>query len=114
MRWNITDMLVSPTTGTAFAVARTLNNKALIIWYRGDYFLRPGDLLLTDLKGIIIEGRMRDFKVIHTMPYFPTIWNTLKKSCRCPGNDNISLRECNNQEGCLFELCPYGIKKFLN
>ncbi len=79
MRWNITDMLVSPATGTAFALARTQQDKAVIVWYRGHYFLRPGNILVTDSKGIIIDGRMHEFKVIHTMPYFPTIWKTLKK-----------------------------------
>ena len=110
MRWNITDMLVSPATGTAFALARTQHDKAVIVWYRGHYFLRPGNILVTDSKGIIMDGRMHEFKVIHTMPYFPTIWNTLKNSCSCPGNDNISLRECDKQNECLFPLCPYGIK----
>ena len=110
MRWNITDMLVSSATGTAFAIARNAAGKSVILWYRSDYYLRPGNILQTDSKGIILDGRIQDFRVIHTMPYFPTIWRTLKNSCECPGNDNVSLRSCDKQRKCLFELCPYGIK----
>ncbi|WP_342325392.1 anti-adapter protein iraM [Kosakonia sp. BYX6] len=110
MRWNITDMLVSPTTGTAFAVASNSAGKSVIVWYKGDYFLRPNNSLQTDAKGIIVNGKMHQFSVIHTMPYFHHTWEKLKNSCHCPGNDNISLRTCDQQHGCLFELCPYGIK----
>ncbi|MFE4110207.1 anti-adapter protein iraM [Kosakonia sp. YIM B13611] len=110
MRWDITDMLLSPTTGTAFAVARNSENLSVIVWYRGNYFLRPNNHLHTDGSRVSIDGKLQNFRVIHTMPFFPAIWRTLKNSCHCPGNDNVSLRNCEKQQTCLFELCPYGIK----
>lgn len=45
MRWDITDMLLSPTTGTAFAVARNSENLSVIVWYRGNYFFASEQLV---------------------------------------------------------------------
>ncbi len=112
MRWSITDMLVSPSTGTAFAIARNSDHLSIIVWYRGDYFLRPDNHLRIEGSRIVIDGRAQELRVIHTMPFFPAIWKTLKNSCCCPGNDDVSLRKCDKQQQCLFELCPYGIKMF--
>ncbi|AMO49632.1 hypothetical protein GA0061071_105148 [Kosakonia oryzendophytica] len=110
MHWNITDMLVSPATGTAFALARNTSELSVIIWYKGSYFLRPNNKLKTDAQGVIVDGKSRNFNIVHTMPFFPSVWRTIKNSCNCPGNDNVSLRNCDQQQDCLFELCPYGIK----
>ncbi|WP_072037714.1 hypothetical protein [Enterobacter sp. Bisph1] len=112
MRWDITDMLLSPTTGTAFAVARNSDQFSVIVWYRGNYFLRTNNHLEIEGSLIFIDGKVQDLRVIHTMPFIPSIWRTLKNSCHCPGNENISLRTCERQNECLFELCPYGIKMF--
>ncbi|MGY5956977.1 anti-adapter protein iraM [Kosakonia sp. BK9b] len=109
MRWNITDMLVSPSTGTAFAVARSAAEQEIILWYKGDYFLRPDDTLHITREGHVIDEKERKLTLIHALPYFPTLWRTIKKSTACPGNDNVSLRNCEKPE-CVFELCPYGIK----
>lgn len=110
MRWDIMDMLLSPTTGTAFAVAKSTADLSVIIWYRGEYFLRPNNHLRTNGEHVYIDGKRQEFRIIHAMPFFPFIWQTLKNSCHCPGNDNVSLRTCEKQQSCIFELCPYGIK----
>lgn len=110
MRWNITEMLVSPTTKTAFALARSTPELAVIVWYKGNYFLRPDNILHTHPEHFTVDGKARDFNIIHTLPFFPSVWQTLKRGCLCPGNDDVSLRTCENQTLCEFELCPYGIK----
>lgn len=110
MRWNITEMLVSPTTRTAFALARSTPEMAVIVWYKGSYFLRPDNILNMDKEHFTVDGKPRDFNIIHTLPFYPSVWQTLKKGCHCPGNEDVSLRSCENQKNCEFELCPYGIK----
>lgn len=110
MRWNITEMLVSPTTGTAFALARSTPEMAVIVWYKGSYFLRPDNILHTHTGHFTVDGKIRDFSIIHMLPYFPSVWQTIKRGCHCPGNDDVSLRACYNHGICEFDLCPYGIK----
>jgi len=110
MRWNITEMLVSPTTKTAFAKAGFTDELSVIIWYKGSYFLRPGNILHTTSLGEFVNGEARDFTIIHSMPWSADAWYKLKTKTNCPGNYNSSLRFCDKQDTCLFELCPYGIK----
>ncbi|QJT80883.1 anti-adapter protein iraM [Kosakonia sp. MUSA4] len=110
MRWNITEMLVSPTTKTAFALAHNTPELAVIFWYKGNYFLRPDNILHTYQEHFVVNGKTCDFNIIHTLPFYPSIWQTLKKGCHCPGNEDISLRTCEHQKICEFDLCPYGIK----
>ncbi|MGP3591850.1 hypothetical protein [Vagococcus sp. WN89Y] len=110
MRWNITEMLVSPGTRMAFAKAGLTNELSVIIWYEGLYFLRPGNILHTTSLGVFVDGEERDFTIIHSMPWSAETWEKLKTKTNCPGNYNKSLRSCDTQDMCLFELCPYGIK----
>ncbi|SFT68575.1 hypothetical protein SAMN05192562_1011498 [Kosakonia arachidis] len=110
MRWSITETLVSPTTKTAFALARNTPGLMIIFWYKGNYFLRPDNILYTYQEHLTVDGKECDFDIIHTLPFFPCVWQTLRKGCRCPGNENISLRTCDHQKNCAFDICPYGIK----
>lgn len=111
MRWNITEMLVSPTTGTAFAKAGCTDELSVIIWYKGNYFLRPDNMLHTTALGVFVDGQVRDFTIIHSMPWSAELWQKLVKKSDCPGNNHPGVRVCDKQKDCLFELCPYGVQK---
>lgn len=110
MRWNIAQMLVSPTTKTAFALARNTPGQTVIFWYKGNHFLRPDNVLHTYHEHLTVDGKECSVDIIHTLPFFPYVWQTLRKGCRCPGNENISLTTCEHQNNCEFDICPYGIK----
>lgn len=112
MDWKIIDSLASPDTGSFFSIAQTSKNLKLILWCKGDYFLRQGNILTTAALGLLVDGRPRTISVIHASPYNPHIWQNLVNKTNCPGNTKAVLTACQKGSGCLFALCPYGLKAY--
>ena len=111
MHWDITEMLASPTTGTAFAIAVSPKGFKVILWYKGSYFLRPDNNIFTSSIGLLVNNQPRDIDVIHLFPYRAAFWQTTKAGAQCPGNELPHLEQCSRSSACQFELCPYGIEK---
>lgn len=109
MHWEIKKMLVCPGSGTAYAVATTPGDMDIIVWYKGSYFLRPGNTLTTSDLGLFVNGRPRDIKLISCFPYTRSLWLYYKVRTACPGNNNELLSHCNDTDHCQFEYCPYGV-----
>ncbi|MCK1967978.1 anti-adapter protein iraM [Franconibacter sp. IITDAS19] len=112
MNWKIIDSLASPDTGSFFSIAQSSRNLKLILWCKGDYFLRQGNILTTAALGLLVDGRPRNISVIHASPYNPDIWQNLVHKTNCPGNTKAALTFCQKENGCLFALCPYGLKAY--
>ncbi|NIY47455.1 anti-adapter protein IraM [Cedecea colo] len=111
MDWFIKQTFVCPNTGTAFALATCMRNLKLILWYRGDYFLREGNILSTSPYGLIVNGKERELVIMHAFPFSSTLWTSFRNNIHCPGNNHPFIRECAERWKCLFENCPYGISK---
>lgn len=109
MEWDIDAMLASPCTGTAFARATSGKGLRLIIWYKGSWFLRPDNKLITSQVGLFVNDKPRDINIIHCFPYSDALWESLKSNAQCPGNSEPRLDNCQQVQNCLFKLCPYGI-----
>ncbi|WES70223.1 anti-adapter protein IraM [Superficieibacter sp. HKU1] len=110
MDWEIEHTLVCPVTGTGFAIASAVKNMKLILWYKGNYFLRKGNILTHSPFGVIVNGRRTSIAIIHTFHYSGALWNTFKNRISCPGNDDPTLTVCHRYKECVFTLCPYGAK----
>lgn len=113
MEWIVEKQLVSPTTGTFFALASDTNNTKVIIWYKGSYFIRSGNIIKTGCFGIVINGKARNIEVMHTFPFNHTVWNTFTSTISCPGNEGVIRCESTCSDRCLFDICPYGNKPLL-
>lgn len=110
MDWFIKQALACPNTGTTFAKASCMRNLKLILWYRGDYFLRQGNTLSTSPFGLIVNGKRRDLIIAHAFPFSPSLWNSLINNMDCPGNTDQFIAECPKRPKCMFKHCPYGVK----
>lgn len=110
MDWEIEQTLVCPKTGTGFAVASAVKNMKLIVWYKGNYFLRTGNILSHSPFGVIVNGRRTSIAIIHTFHYSGALWQTFKNRITCPGNDEPGIINCQHRKTCIFTLCPYGAK----
>lgn len=109
MEWVVENQLVCPQTGTFFALASGAKNLKLILWYKGNYFIRSGNVIRTGYFGLHINGRARSLEILHAFPFSQPVWNTFKSAMNCPGNDGNMANRCLNAEPCLFQLCPYGL-----
>lgn len=108
MYWVVEKRMVCPRTGTIFIHVLTVKNLRLIIWYKGDYFISVGSVLVTSPFGIVIDGKIRALNILRTFPYNSTLWSSFLKSSGCPGNEGALITRCMHRRDCVFALCPYG------
>ncbi len=108
MYWVVENRMVCPRTGTMFIHVLTIKNLRLIVWYKGDYFVSVGSVLITGPFGVAIDGKLRPLQIIRAFPYKPALWDSLLAGAGCPGNDGSIVTRCENRENCVFALCPYG------
>ncbi|HFZ8995632.1 TPA: anti-adapter protein iraM [Citrobacter freundii] len=113
MDWKIIDSLADPNTGSYFSVVQGSKNLKLILWCRGDYFLRQNSKLSTGEQGLYVNDQLRNISVLHVLPYNVRLWQTLIKKTDCPGNTNKSLVCCPVNKKCLLKPCPYIPQKHL-
>lgn len=111
MYWVVENRMVCPRTGTFFIHVLTVKNLRLIIWYKGEYFISIGSVLITGPFGIAVDGRLRSLQILRTFPFKPTFWSTFLENSCCPGNDGMLVTRCERHRDCVFALCPYGAMK---
>ncbi|EPH6762619.1 anti-adapter protein IraM [Cronobacter dublinensis] len=112
MDWKIVDTLASPDTGTTFTLVQTSYGLRYILWFKGDYFLRRGQVLATSPEGLLVDGRLREIAVIHAAPHSARLWQNLAEKTDCPGNAGATTTACPAGKRCLFKLCPYGLRDY--
>jgi len=108
MYWVVENRMVCPRTGTIFIHVLTVKNLRLIIWYKGDYFISTGSVLITGPFGIAVDGTLRKLHILRTFPYNATFWSSFVANSGCPGNDGTLITHCKHHSDCVFALCPYG------
>jgi hypothetical protein len=108
MEWKINHTLACPKTGTSFAQIST-SNLRLILWYRGDYFLREGNIVATNPFGVIVNDRITEIEFIHAFPFTMQLWESFKTNTDCPGNQDPLITKCCRRPHCLLQNCPYGV-----
>lgn len=108
MYWVVENRMVCPRTGTIFIHVLTVKNLRLIIWYKGDYFISIGSVLVTSPFGIAVDGKLRTLHILRTFPYTPSFWSSFLENSGCPGNEEGLITRCANRQKCVFALCPYG------
>lgn len=108
MYWVVENRMVCPRTGTIFIHVLTVKNLRLIIWYKGDYFISIGSVLVTSPFGIAIDGKIKKLHILRTFPYKPSLWSSFLQNSDCPGNEGALITRCARRQHCMFALCPYG------
>jgi len=109
MKWVVIDSIVNPETGMAFSCIITDRELKLIIWYKANGFLFPGDELITSDLGLFINGRSEALTLCNISPFSATFWQTVFRQSRCPGNAEIKPGRCDFGGVCHVKNCPYGL-----
>lgn len=107
MDWNIQQFMVCPESGTMYSQVLSARNLRLILWCKGDYFLRQGSVLCCSPFGIVVNGKIRQIEVLHAFPYSPSLWDSLQGRSLCPGNGNPVINQCSRLAACVLQRCPY-------
>ncbi len=101
MYWVVEERMVCPRTGTIFIHVLTVKNLRLIIWFKGDYFISPGSVLVTGPFGIAVDGRLRQLHILRAFPYTPPFghhfWRTRRAraiTAPCSPAANIARIVC--------------------
>jgi hypothetical protein len=72
------------------------------------YGIRVRSMLRSSEFGLVINGMIREIKVIHFLPFNHSLWHMLEDKLGCPGNKAPLLNKCDKKTKCVFKLCPYG------
>lgn len=112
MEWKIVETIASPETGTFFGKVETTYGLNYILWFKGDYYVRPGEVVTMTEKGILIDNRRRRVWIAHAMPYSSIRWLGFRMKNECPGNRCELNQRCNSTAQCRFKLCPFGLKQY--
>ena len=113
MEWKVIEIIASPDTGTIFGRVETHYGLNYILWFKGEYYLRPGEVITTCKQGILVDNRRRRVWVVHAIPFSSTRWMGLQRLNDCPGNRQNAEQSCPVDKPCRFTLCPFGLKKYL-
>lgn len=112
MKWKIVDTIASPESGTVYGKVETSCGLNYILWFKGDYYVRTGEVITMTEKGILIDNLRRRVWIAHAMPYSSIRWLRFRMKTDCPGNRREVSHICDSEVACQFKLCPYGLKKY--
>ncbi len=113
MEWKIVETVASPETGTFFGKVETSYGLNYILWFKGDYYVRPGEVVMMTEKGILIDDRRRPVWIAHVMTYSSVRWLGFRMKNECPGNRRDMSQQCDRELPCRFKLCPFGLKQYI-
>lgn len=112
MEWKIVETVASPETGTFYGKVETSYGLNYILWFKGDYYVRPREFVMMTEKGILIDNRRRRVWIAHAMPYSSIRWLGLRMKNECPGNRREKSHRCDSELPCRFKICPFGLKQY--
>lgn len=112
MEWKIVETIASPETGTFFGRVETTYGLSYILLFKGDYYVRPGEVVTMTEKGILIDNRRRRVWIAHAIPYSSICWLGFRMKNDCPGNRREMSQRCESESPCQFTLCPFGLKHY--
>ena len=109
--WISLGTIVSPITGTFFTKIITQYNHKYLLWYHGEYLIKPGDNIKVNKNGIVISEKLRKINIIQIDKYSPTLWRVMHNMSSCPGDKEPENSFCTSSVRCIFKTCPYGKKR---
>ncbi|MCU6412940.1 hypothetical protein [Enterobacter cloacae] len=92
--WISLGTIVSPITGTFFTKIITQHNHKYLLWYKGDYLIKPGDKITVNNNGFIISEKLRAVNIIQIDKYSPTLWRVMHNMSSCPGDREPETPYC--------------------
>ncbi|MHA0871978.1 hypothetical protein [Enterobacter pasteurii] len=113
MEWKVVETIASPESGTIFCKVETHYGLNYILWLKGDYYVRAGEIITTSNEGILINDRRRRVWIAQAMPFSSIGWMGFRKKNECPGNRQEMDRPCSVEAPCQFKLCPFGLKRYI-
>lgn len=112
MEWKIVETVASPETGTLYGKVETSYGLNYILWFKGDYYVRPGEVVMMTEKGMLIDNRQRRVWIVQAMPYSSIRWLGIRMKNECPGNRREMSQRCDSGLPCQFKLCPFGLRHY--
>lgn len=106
--WISLGTIVSPITGTFFTKIVTQHNHKYLLWYKGDYLIKPGDKIKVSNNGFVVSGQLRSVNIIQIDKYSPTLWRVMHNMSSCPGDREPENPYCKSTTRCIFKSCPHG------
>jgi hypothetical protein len=79
----------------------------MVILYRGNLFLRPGDKVTPIKDGIVLNGKNTAITLYHKAPYNAEVWNLIRVTSACPGDNPLKSPSQACPDECYIETCPY-------
>ncbi|EQA1583307.1 anti-adapter protein IraM [Enterobacter hormaechei] len=86
MEWITREGIFNPDTGTRFIVIESLKKLRLIIWYDGDFSIPTDAVLVPTDFGVVVNGVIRNIKIIHIFTYNSELLSLLRSRSNCPGD----------------------------
>ncbi|MFY7342860.1 hypothetical protein ACOTXH_03060 [Enterobacter cloacae complex sp. IR5434] len=83
MEWKVVETIASPESGTIFCKVETQYGLNYILWLKGDYYVRTGEIITTSNQGILINDRRRRVWIAQAMPFTSIGWMGFKKKNAC-------------------------------
>jgi len=109
MEWKIVEIVASPDSGTIFGKVETPYGLNYILWFKGDYYVRPGEIVTMTETGMLINHRRQRVWIAQTMPYSSIRWLGFRMKNECPGNRHDGSQRCDRELPCQFKHCPFGL-----
>lgn len=106
--WISLGTIVSPITGTFFTTIITQHNHKYVLWYKGDYLIKTGDLIKVCNSGFLIADQLRQINIIQIDKHSATLWRVMQNMSSCPGDTEPENMHCTSTARCIFTTCPHG------
>ena len=79
MEWKVVETIASPESGTIFCKVETQYGLNYILWLKGDYYVRTGEIITTSNQGILINDRRRRVWIAQAIPFTSIGWMGFKQ-----------------------------------
>lgn len=89
--WISLGTIVSPITGTFFTKIITQYNHKYLLWYNGEYLIKPGDNIKFNNNGIVVSEKLRKINIIQIDKYSPTLWRVMHNMSSCLVIENLKI-----------------------
>lgn len=112
--WICLGSIVSPITGTFFTTIITQHNHKYVLWYKGDYLIKTGEVIKVCNNDFFIADQLRQINIIQIDKHSTTLWRVMQNMSSCPGDTEPEKMHCTSTARCIFTTCPHGKVKPVN